>query len=746
MSRRATSIARRRVRPKSGVEPRAVLPAAAPRRERGLWAVLLLTALYISPYWMVFGGRAVQIENDFDCLYYRYKAYLLDALAFEQRIPLWSPSEAAGVPFYSNPFAATCYPLNLPLAVFYRMAGGYTQHDHKVFTSLGVLILSAGLYLWLRSLRLPVLASVFAAVVAGCSMKVTELMRLPNALHAAAWLPWFLYGINRIVDGSGRWRGAVAIAGATILVLTAGYPYYAYYLQFLIGPYLLVVLVPKLRDALWYEPPEQACGWRTAIMWLGGAFAAGLAVCMPYLVHLKAFLDQMQDRGGGDYAYATEHNWDLFLDTAGSLVYPPAAMAEGWYYFGVAGLLIVVVYGVHVLAGARGRTSEQVLDSGEPNRRELWFAGGALAAYIVLTYLTLGRESYLFQAMWSAWPGFSRLRVWPRMNILLVPLIAVVLARAAARWRLFDYSVPPVEAGRDRNPATRSIVRGDWIVATYVLVLGVQLVFWSFGYAGPYYATYFAHGPFAPFGPGWFLRSGAIAFLAVLAAWGLHQRGLIDRPTRAIGLMAGLVLVTMADVGPLGLSQWVPVQLGYVGERSPLFVSRMVEASLTIPRRFERDTIQIYPSFNVGIVPNWYFEEYVDFLERSGLDHERPEKRQNAAGQAAWRLLGCVDGRRLYVTRTVEHATAEALLADADALAAATPTHVEVTHYDGDELVAKLDSPTGGFLCFIDNWDPDWRAELNGSGVPLLRVLGTFKAMAIPAGQSQIRFAYRPLD
>ena len=29
-------------------------------------------------------------------------------------------------------------------------------------------------------------------------VKVTELLRFPNALHAFAWFPWILYGINSV--------------------------------------------------------------------------------------------------------------------------------------------------------------------------------------------------------------------------------------------------------------------------------------------------------------------------------------------------------------------------------------------------------------------------------------------------------------------------------------------------------------------------------------------------------------------
>lgn len=95
--------------------------------------VFLVPVLVLYRYLVTWPGCARTIGNDFESLYYRYKVYLLDGLS-HLRLPLWSPSEAAGFPFYANPFAQVFYPPNAPLAVLYRLRGGYSYHDHQVFT------------------------------------------------------------------------------------------------------------------------------------------------------------------------------------------------------------------------------------------------------------------------------------------------------------------------------------------------------------------------------------------------------------------------------------------------------------------------------------------------------------------------------------------------------------------------------------------------------------------------------------
>jgi len=103
--------------------------------------------MYLFPYTWTIHGQYVGIGNDFEFLYYRFKPYLLDCLS-HGHLPLWSPSEGAGFPFYSDPFTQTFYPANVFLTVFYRLAGGYSQLDHQPLCDSG------NFHLFTRSLLL----------------------------------------------------------------------------------------------------------------------------------------------------------------------------------------------------------------------------------------------------------------------------------------------------------------------------------------------------------------------------------------------------------------------------------------------------------------------------------------------------------------------------------------------------------------------------------------------------------------
>ena len=118
------------------------------------------------------------------------------------------------------------YPLNLPLALYYRVAGGYSVVDHQTFTVLGIAVFSVGLFLWLESLVPSRRSVLYAAPLVGLSWKLGEILRFPNAVHTAAWIPWILYAVTAITGDPKHKKGRITLFVSCVMLLTAGYPYY----------------------------------------------------------------------------------------------------------------------------------------------------------------------------------------------------------------------------------------------------------------------------------------------------------------------------------------------------------------------------------------------------------------------------------------------------------------------------------------------------------------------------------------
>ena len=659
-------------------------------------AVFIWPFLYFLPRVWPLGGRYSSIDNDFEGLSYCYKVWLLDHLS-HGRIPMWSPAEGAGFPFYANPFAQAFYPLNLPLAVLYVVNGGYTSLDHQRFTILGVSILALGLFVWLHSLRIPDRAAAFSALVMSVSFKVADILRFPDAVHTAAWYPWILFAITAAVQRRSTW-GKI-LAGLQmwlflVCLLTAGYPYYVYYGIFLFVPYAGLLLVPALSRSLTGAGPERPVA---SVLVMLGAGVASLLACGPYLYKMNALFGQTTDRGGGNVEYATAHAFTV-LDTLGSLVFPPAAQAEGWYYFGICGLLLILMF----IASPGSRVPRLLL----------------LAWAVTISAITYGKDSALFSLLWQYLPFFSRLRVWGRLNIVLVPILAWLLALAYAHFE-------EVRKRRSSSEHGRCYRELGALTAGYGLVLLAQIVLSAEKIYDPYWVRYFSGlASSARLFP-WF---GAAAFMSLLLLLFVRLDRRLEHNTAGWIVMCLLVGLSAVDMGPVGRRMWGgpnrPEQ-----PRKRLDVSSRHRESFSIPRVATQGTLPLEGAYSVGIVPNWYFERYVRFL-RFAEDEKKPWRR----------LLGVIGGQRLYFTERIQQSSVRAFLEDADRFGKA----LDVLSYNGDALTVRVDAPQDGYVSFIDNWDPDWEARVDDRPTPIERLFGTFKAVKVSAGAHQVDFTYRP--
>jgi len=50
----------------------------------------------------------------------------------------------------------------------------------------------------------------------------------------------------------------------------------------------------------------------------------------------------------------------------------------------------------------------------------------------------------------------------------------------------------------------------------------------------------------------------------------------------------------------------------------------------------------------------------------------------------------------------------------------------------------------GGYLVFLDSFDPNWKARVDDRSAPLVRADGVFRAVRLPAGRHTVQFAFRP--
>ncbi len=700
-------------------------------RQAAATLAAVVPMVFLLPYITTLAGHNVALGNDFGPFYYVYKTYLLDYLS-NGHFLLWSPSEGAGYPFFSNPLAQAIYPFNLILAFFYKINGGYTRLDHQVYTVAAISWFSLGLYVWLRSLRVEKRHAVIAALTMALSYKMTELLRFTNAAHEAAWYPWILLALTKLFttrDWKTIWRWSAGLCFSLICLFTAGYPYYVYYLPFLAAPYLVFMLIPRVRQVIFaMEQPD----WRRFISGFLTASLAAVLICAPYLWHMSQTITQTSGRAGDDFQHATMYPFD-FQDTLESLVYPTAARPEGWFYFGALGLALMTLYLAHPQKAA-GETEP----TGVTERRG-WPVKAALLGWLVfLNYISYGEQSYLFLFFYKILPEFSALRGWGRLSIALLPGLSLLLAYALADFEcVLGYRV----SGKSR------VALWSWLplAAVTVFSLVFQWVAFSRGSMDEYWELYFIprvmnliqtaanvlHQNVIPdplslsavYSYSYMAFSLVSGILVLLLLWKFFIQ-----PSQKLVLAAGLGLFSLANLWYGGPWLW---NNGFVTReiRKPGNYQRMTEISIGTPRKNEDSTLTLSPSFSVGSPPKWHFARYQDFYFQPENDTPLRDV-----------LLGVIDGNRFFFSRSIEQKSIANFLMDAHGFSIEPVVH----DYTGDHLLVDVNVPENGYLTFVDNWDENWIATVDGKPAKIERLFGTFKSVRLEAGKHEVSMAYCP--
>jgi uncharacterized membrane protein YfhO len=134
-------------------------------------------------------------------------------------------------------------------------------------------------------------------------------------------------------------------------------------------------------------------------------------------------------------------------------------------------------------------------------------------------------------------------------------------------------------------------------------------------------------------------------------------------------------------------------------------------------------------SYHTGYAgTNWYLDSYTSFRDQAAQDET-----------AVQELLGITTARKLFFSARIDHTSVKSFLEDAERYSISP----EITCYNSDRLAFIIDAPAAGYLSFIDNWFPGWVAYIDGDPVPIERLFGTFKSVAIQSGKHQIEFRYQ---
>jgi hypothetical protein len=336
---------------------------------------------------------------------------------------------------------------------------------------------------------------------------------------------------------------------------------------------------------------------------------------------------------------------------------------EGWYYFGVGATILIAVYLIGLLLQRPDLS------------RERRIAAMLLAWLAFVIYFSWGRDSALFTWIWPHAPVLNVMRVWPRLNIVLVPAITLLLALA------LSYYLRVLQAGRtgaSREPVILLAATAGAILA----VLGGQAYFVTQRIFSSYWETYFKLGDLdwplvRNFDERFFVVMTVLAG-ALLLAYLLSARrsgSFIATPI----VLGGVLAVTFVDLFVLSNFQWSRPYVAQHHTRPS--IAAALREDFNRPRVLQSGTVDPFSRVqNVGLVENFGFIRHANFFRRFFDAAGKPQQTAAPDQVAATQRLYGADRRaqRLFVTGRIDYAMPAEFMADVDATAAAANPAIEL--------------------------------------------------------------------
>ena len=388
--------------------------------------IIIYTLLIIFPFIALspFTFQYIEVGNDFELYYFAYKKYIFEFLK-SGHFPLWSPVEAAGYSLIFNPLAQPVYFPSWILYLFSFLIGDLSKYSFLIYTISAISIFNVGLFLYLRTFNINFKVAITTVLITSFSLKVTELLRFPNALHAFAWFPWILYGINSILLNFNYKKNFIIIFISCLMLLTAGYPYYIFYGSILFSSYFIFLLIIPNKEKLFFEKNVKIISNKNFILKFFYPSFLALIISSPWILKISQLMNITKGRNISDYSFSTQGSTNLY-DQLGSWIYPPFSIAEGWYYFGAASVFIIITIFVFTIFFNKSNKKKDL---------KLKYFFYYFIFLIFLNYqFTNPTDSIIFSFIWKNLEFIQSFRFWMRMNIILVPVISLLLAFSISKF------------------------------------------------------------------------------------------------------------------------------------------------------------------------------------------------------------------------------------------------------------------------------------------------------------------------
>ncbi len=691
--------------------------------------ILLITPyLYLFPHTFQF----IEIGNDFELLYYSYKKYIFEFVKIGE-LPLWSPSEALGYSLIFNPFAQYFYPLSWLLYFLSLLIGDLSKHTYLLYTIFGLSIYNVGQYFWLRKLNIDKKYCLLATLITCFGLKLTEILRFPNAVHAFAWFPWILYSLTLSLENNKIIKASSIIFISTLMILTAGYPYYILYGFILFSSYFIFLNIPKVKIKIeTYQ--SQNSFYKSFFICLLPALIAFLIVS-PWFLGINDLMEITRDRNLNDINFSFNLG-SSFLDQVGSWILPPISIAESNYYFGAIISMLIIFYFYSFAAGKI------------TNLKEKYFLIFFFLFFIFNFQIAAPENSIIFNVLWNKFEIIQSFRAYGRMNILLVPLMSVLIC----------YSI--------KNLDNNTINKKDLIIISLITItiILIQFYFIEISQSKTWhwstwqerrldYAANFVSEKFQFLSV--IFKSYNNYIYSVFFFFSLLIFIIEKNIKHKISFYLLILIFVIGELFILANIQWA-IPKGYYDTNG--YNNPNLEPLNNLKNSFKKSRVSTVvkgntyfrneKQFNVNYFDNFGIDShtrlYDKYFTRNGDFKKNINEETKDYIKMFWSLEKYND--KIFFSRSLNHKDINDFMKD---VIENKKTNKYIIKYDekiynGDQILIEVNTEKDGYLTFLDNWSPGWELYVNKEKKQIDKLFNTYKSAKVKAGNNIILFKYAP--
>ncbi len=662
-------------------------------------------------------------------------------------IPFWNPYIFGGMPFFADLQTGVLYPLNRLLALFVDSSGNLSVAAMQLQIMLHFVIAQMSMFYLMRYLKVSDIGGIISAISYTFSFIFVMHVIHPMMLYHLAWFPLVIMLTMKAIDKNSMRSGIIAglILGITML---SGHPQTTVYQYLFLGILILFRLANKYKESKTND-----------------FVISVVAVIFVFLFSLGLFFVQyLPSSDLANYSQREEITYEKSAE--GSLEFKQIVTSVVPKFFGEVNGLNDTDVQWHLSSGGKNIPYFHYWDTGFffgvmalilGLYGMLFYARTNFGIFLIIISLfgffyALGDNGFLHKIFYNL-PFFESLRMPARMMFFVV--IAFSILAGLGYDKLFDkdkkivylliaIAIPLLIAVLCASGFLSSLYNSPEQLIDDVKQISLSGLVFTVLSGAAVITGYFR-----------ILHRYIVAVIIVLLTFfNLYSEGVSfnksnQNPEKVYQLPENVISAFQAnppeEIFRVKSRMFNPSYMAF--QRNQGMVSRIMLMEGYNPLLLQR----IYPANSTSETS--YDLMNIRYIVDINRQNNQPYFRENNdANKHLWltynKIIHKSEDMKKYINDSEIDFYKTLVLEEDDGHSIPMNDTVnynykaEITDYNNDEIIIKVNSPENAYLVLSEIWYPDWKAEVNGEISEVLRANNSMRAVAVPKGESEIRMYY----